>query len=193
MREYRIVWTAVPTSHNQAHVLFLDALDEDHAKKLAKDKIERETGIARFVIDSVTLAAKSESWISLGESVSPYFVAVDTEMNHPDLTGPFGTYGEAQEAADAIKYDTYIMRMVRADAPTGEAEVKQDERWGSFRDDQPRSVVVDQMRQIIADTGSEIEVVGALVVALKDLAKSIPDEPAGFVNELVRRIVSVTQ
>ncbi len=38
-----------------------------------------------------------------------YYVAVDTEMNVPDLYGPFETHKDAQNFASGFHYDTEII------------------------------------------------------------------------------------
>lgn len=50
VNEYRVTWTQCPTDYNSKHVLFVEAGDEDTARAVAKDHIERTTGIGWFVI-----------------------------------------------------------------------------------------------------------------------------------------------
>jgi hypothetical protein len=40
-----------------------------------------------------------------------YYVAVDTEMDEPDLIGPFLTRKDAEDHAETIYYDTEILEV----------------------------------------------------------------------------------
>ena len=53
MKEFRCVWVACPTSHNQRAVVFVEAENVDDAKLICKDHIRRSTGIASFIVESV--------------------------------------------------------------------------------------------------------------------------------------------
>ena len=56
MTEYRIVWQRCPHRDNPQRVLFLKAKDEETARWLAKDRIEREHGFEWFSIHAVAPA-----------------------------------------------------------------------------------------------------------------------------------------
>jgi hypothetical protein len=53
MPEFRIKWQECPHFQHRQHVLFIEAPDPETAKAVAKDHIERTTGIEWYTIWSV--------------------------------------------------------------------------------------------------------------------------------------------
>jgi hypothetical protein len=50
MQEYRITWQVCPHIHHPIRVMFVEAVSPEAAKALAKDVIERNTGLEWFTI-----------------------------------------------------------------------------------------------------------------------------------------------
>ncbi|MCR9292027.1 MAG: hypothetical protein NXI32_04860 [bacterium] len=56
LKEYRVLWAECPTAYNRQRVLFVEAENEADARAIAKNHIERTTGIGWLKIESVTEA-----------------------------------------------------------------------------------------------------------------------------------------
>ncbi len=54
MDEYRVKWCQCPHVQHNTKVLFVKAASPDDAKAIARDHVERTTGIEWFSIQSVT-------------------------------------------------------------------------------------------------------------------------------------------
>ena len=56
MKEFRVIWQVQPYDFNPEQVLFVTAANEDDAKAIAQDHVERKFGIARFGVRSASIA-----------------------------------------------------------------------------------------------------------------------------------------
>ena len=56
--EFRVTWTKLPRNDNDTKVLFVKAKDEEGAKAIATDYIERKFGITNFVIEGAKRAER---------------------------------------------------------------------------------------------------------------------------------------
>lgn len=55
MNEFRIVWQQCPHVQHNKNVMFVEAANAEIARRVAKDQIERKSGIEWFSIHSVEL------------------------------------------------------------------------------------------------------------------------------------------
>ena len=58
MVEFKVVWTKCPTAYNEPRSLFIEAGNEDDAKEIARDHIERTFGVAGWIKFEVSEAKK---------------------------------------------------------------------------------------------------------------------------------------
>lgn len=67
MTEYRVVWCQCPHAYHNKGVLFIEAANEDDAKKIARNHIERTRGIEWFTIFEVAEATKPPEGRVIGQ------------------------------------------------------------------------------------------------------------------------------
>jgi hypothetical protein len=60
MSEYRVVWQRIPYCNFDRQVLFVEARDEDHARAVTKDYVERRFGYGNIGFRGITLYEKPE-------------------------------------------------------------------------------------------------------------------------------------
>ena len=73
--EYEIHWAQCPTNYNPTKCMFIHANDADDARKMAREKIKREHGIAEFSIMQVlkgpselfNIMVYDDEWGDIGE------------------------------------------------------------------------------------------------------------------------------
>jgi len=53
MKEFRCHWAKCPTAHNPSQVTFIEAPDEETARAILTDHVERHYGIGWFSISSI--------------------------------------------------------------------------------------------------------------------------------------------
>lgn len=56
MKEYRVVWCQCPHVQHDAHVMFVLASNEEDARTIARDHVERKFAITWFTIQEVSEA-----------------------------------------------------------------------------------------------------------------------------------------